>query len=149
MYRPYKNGNKKYKVEISGISQQGTQDTGEDGQDHAHHSAGQDIDSKATPRGCLQAEPLYFTGSRESLQGSRECPREWSQPRALCPARGLPRGGFKVRVKLSNLVPVFVSHHRPLQLHGGACGEPAQGQWGGNHWEHPAGLEERGRTWQH
>lgn len=52
---------KKYKVEIFGISQQGTQDTGEDGQDHAHHTAGQDMDSKAMPRGAACRLSLFIS----------------------------------------------------------------------------------------
>lgn len=69
MYCPYKNGNKKDKVEIFGISQHGTQDTGEHGQDHAHHTAGPGHDSEATPRGCLRAEPLYFNRIQGILPG--------------------------------------------------------------------------------
>lgn len=95
MYHPYKNGNKKYKVEIFGISQHRTQDTGEHGQDHAHHTAGQDTDSKATLRGCLKAEPLYFHRIQGILAGqlgvsSGMAPAQGSMSGPRAPPRAFP-----------------------------------------------------------
>lgn len=143
---------KKTKLRYLGLSQHETQDTGEHGQDHAHHTAGPGHDSEATPRGCLRAEPLYFNRIQGILPGQLGTSSGMVSVRGSTAGSRAPPRGFRCPCKTERFGP-GISEPPPASsaswwgLWGTSTGVNGEGTTGSTHqaWGE-AGLEGRGRT---